>query len=100
MENLIIKPHSNNFTVYTKSNCVYCLKLKQLLKDYDINFIEVNCDEYLTENKNIFLLFIKSITNKNYNTFPMVFDKGVFIGGFTETNKYLEKEYVDFNDFF
>ena len=99
MENFI-KPNCNSFTIYSKSNCCYCEKVKELLNNHKIQFVEVNCDKYLSDSKLIFLTFIKSMANKNFNTFPMVFDKGVFIGGFIETNKHIEKEYIDFNETF
>jgi len=98
--NSYIQPSTTCYTVYTKSNCIYCFKVKQLFKDYDVKFIEVNCDEYLMENRAGFLEFIKSNSNRDYKTFPMVFNCGVFIGGYNETIRHLEKEFIEFNDFF
>ena len=45
----------------------------------------MRCDEYLLENKEKFLDFIKTKAEKEYKTFPMVFLEGKFIGGFMET---------------
>jgi glutaredoxin len=86
------------FTVFSKSNCKFCTKVKILLEDKNIEYETINCDEWLNERKDDFLNFIKLITNKEWKTFPMVFnDKGEFIGGFTETENYLNK-LLDFDN--
>jgi glutaredoxin len=87
----IPEPQANVFTVYSKSGCPNCLKVKQLLKNNSINYTVIDCDEYLLENKDTFLQFISNLIKKDYKMFPMVFDGTTFIGGFAETNKYIEK---------
>ena len=54
-------------------------------------FVEIDCDDYIIEDKEKFLLFIKERVNKEYKTFPMVFNDGNFVGGFTETQDYFNK---------
>ena len=44
------------FTIYSKSNCSYCIKVKKILVDKQISFLDINCDEYLVKNKEEFLL--------------------------------------------
>lgn len=90
-------PLEIGFTIYSKSECSYCTKVKKILLDKQIFFLDVECDKYLIEDKVGFLLFIKERANKEYKTFPMVFKDGKFIGGFTETQQWLEKESC-FND--
>ena len=51
----------------------------------------IDCDDYIIEDKENFLLFIKERVNKEYKTFPMVFNDGNFVGGFTETQDYFNK---------
>ena len=85
-------PLHNGFTVYTKKDCNYCTKVKKLLTDKKIYFIDVECDQYLIEDKEGFLFFIKEKANKEYKTFPMVFKDKKFIGGFTETQELINKE--------
>ena len=80
------KPYENGWTIYSKLNCINCVKTKKLLKEY--KFIE--CDDYLFENKNEFIDFIKNLIGYEYKTFPIVFYDKKFIGGFNETKKYLE----------
>ena len=87
----IFTPLKIGFTIYSKSNCSYCIKVKKLLLDKQIFYLDISCDEYLLENKEEFLLFIKQQANKEYKTFPIVFKDGKFIGGFTETQYYFDK---------
>lgn len=96
-------PLQNEYTIYSKHGCNYCQKVKKLLLQKNIGFSVIDCDEYLLENKNKFLDFIKEITGKEWKTFPMVFDnKQQFIGGFLETQDFLEKKEkeLEFNEDF
>ena len=86
----IPEPTNNIFTVYSKSGCANCMKVKKLLQEKQINFTVVNCDEFILEDKEAFLQFIENYAKKEYKFFPMVFDNMQFIGGFSETNQYIE----------
>ena len=88
------KPLKGQITVYSKSGCNNCSFVKRLLKDKKVLFSVIDCDEYILEEKDEFLLFIQELAGKEYKMFPMVFDDKNFIGGFNETNKYLDK-YLD-----
>jgi glutaredoxin len=57
-----------------------------------IFFLEIQTDEYLLEDKEAFLLFIQDLVKKEYRTFPMVFNNGEFIGGFTDTESFVNKQ--------
>jgi glutaredoxin len=87
----IEEPFKTGFTVYSKSGCSNCTKVKKLLSENKAFFVEINCDDYIIEDKENFLLFIKERANKEYKTFPMVFNDGNFVGGFTETQDYFNK---------
>ena len=87
----IEKPLKTGFTVYSKSGCPNCTKVKKLLAEKKVFFIVIDCDDYIIEDKENFLLFIKERVNKEYKTFPMVFNDGNFVGGFTETQDYFNK---------
>jgi glutaredoxin len=78
-------------TVFSKSGCINCIKVKQFLKEKSIKFIVIECDEFILEDKEAFLQFINSIACKECKTFPMVFDGTTFVGGYKETISYLEK---------
>ena len=83
------KPFENIYTIYSKSGCPNCKKVKTLLEENNIKFIIVDCDEYLINYKTDFLQFIKNLISKEWKTFPMVFDNTRFIGGFSDTDDYL-----------
>lgn len=83
--------HKEEYVIYTKTGCLYCDKAKELLKNEKVAF--VNCDEYLKDNKQGFLDFIKLVSGGiTQNTFPMVFHKGFLIGGYTETKTFYENQ--------
>ena len=87
----IEEPFKTGFTVYSKSGCPNCTKVKKLLIEKKVFFVEIDCDDYIIEDKEKFLFFIKERANKEYKTFPMVFNDSNFIGGFTETQDYFNK---------
>lgn len=84
-------PLKTGFTIYSKSGCPNCRKVKELLKDKNAAFSVIDCDEYLLFEKDDFLLFIENLAGKKYTTFPMVFHNEAFLGGFAETKDFVEK---------
>ena len=90
----IEEPSDKSFTVYSKTNCKYCVLVKSLLDENKIPFNEINCDNYLAEDKLYFLNFIKEKANRDFKTFPMVFCDGKFVGGFVETDRLI----MDFDE--
>jgi glutaredoxin len=90
MDTDIPEPLANEFTVYSKSGCPNCTKVKHLLKEKNLTFSVIDCDEYLLEDKTAFLQWMENLIGKEYKLFPMVFDNKKFIGGFNEVNKYVE----------
>lgn len=89
--NILNDTDVNTWIVYTKSNCVFCLKVKELLENEPIITI-INCDNWLKhkEKKEIFLDSIKDIIGYEYKTFPMVFLNKKFIGGYIETKNFFD----------
>lgn len=87
----IIKPEQKGFTVYSKSGCPNCMSVKHFIKENKLFYTEINCDEYIFENKDEFLTFIENIAGISYKTFPMVFYEEKFIGGLTHTTDYINK---------
>ena len=84
-----LKPLPNKITIYSKSGCTNCLKVKTLLKESNVSFTVIDCDEFILEDKTGFLQFIHLLVGHEYNTFPMVFLDKTFIGGFKHTEDYL-----------
>ena len=96
-------PKKGQITVYSKSGCINCTKVKTLLKDKSLAFNIIDCDEFILDNKEEFLSFIQTIIGKEHRMFPMVFDNNKFIGGYNETTKYftsLQEKLLDFDIFF
>jgi glutaredoxin len=89
-----IEPAANNYTIYTKSGCPNCSKVKKFLESESSKEkpLIVDCDEWLIEDKPAFLEFIREKAGKECKTFPMVFYNGEFIGGFDEIKTYKEKQ--------
>lgn len=92
-------PCEKGFTVYSKSGCINCTKMKNILKEKNCEYTIINCDEYLFESKEPFLKFIEKIAQVKHHTFPMVFKDGVFIGGLDNTLSYMNKV-LSFDDNF
>jgi glutaredoxin len=88
----IEKPVETGFTIYSKSGCPNCMRIKKILTEKKQTFIEINCDEYLIEDKDFFLYFIKNLAQKESKVFPMIFNSGTFIGSFNETQEFLDKQ--------
>ena len=86
-------PSENTYTIYSKSGCPYCVKAKKLIEKEGIHIID--CDEYLIEDKEAFLIFIKNCANEGtpeIKSFPIIFYKKQFIGGYAELVKFYEKQ--------
>jgi len=81
-------PTKTGFTVYSKTGCTYCDKVKLFLTDAGYEYTTIMCDDILKSNKMDFLEFIESIAGVPYNTFPMVFHNQNFVGGYNDTVKY------------
>jgi len=100
-----IVPSPTLFTVYTKRDCRYCHLLKVLLQD-TFSYSEtpcvlyVECDDYLASDRSGFLSFIQAMSNKEHRTFPMVFYKGDFVGGYMETKDFVRDNLFSFDQDF
>ena len=92
-----IEPELKGFTIYSKSGCINCLKLKKIIAEKHFFLCEINCDEYLIEEKESFLHFIENKSNKSISIFPIVFYEGIFIGGYKEAINCLYKLLVCFD---
>jgi glutaredoxin len=89
---------ANVFTIYGKSGCPNCEKVKKILKNKNATYVD--CDGYLAENKDAFLDHMEKLAGYRVTMFPIVFHGGQFVGGYMETNNYLdelEKQEIDFD---
>jgi glutaredoxin len=83
-----------SYVIYTKPNCGYCDKLKDLLQYIEPQPTWIDATKYLQnpDSKKFFLDFIRDSgkLHRHYTTFPMVFYDGIFLGGYTETSAFFE----------
>lgn len=79
----MIPPVVEGYTIYTKRDCIFCDKVKELLHDKNVFLVE--CDDL---DRELFLEFIDKLTPYCHRTFPYVFKDSVFIGGFADTERY------------
>lgn len=95
-----IEPKKLGFTIYSKSGCPNCTKVKNLIKQHNFLFNVIDSDDYIIEDKESFLTFIENIAEKSYRTFPMVFYDGKFVGGLIHTTEFIDKLLLSFEDVF
>ena len=71
--------------VFTMSGCGYCTKANKLLLEHNQHFMTYEVTKY--NQKSVYDV-IDSLTDK-YRYFPVVFNKGKFIGGYQELSNML-----------
>jgi glutaredoxin len=69
--------------VIIKNGCPACIKAKEMLKGQNAKFVEISTLD--PEYREKIIHFYAA----DWKTVPMVFHKGVFIGGSTDIEKYL-----------
>jgi glutaredoxin len=88
-------PSQRGYTIYTKKQCVYCDRAKELLQNETITLY--SCDDI--EYRDDFLIHMDTITGKIHRTFPFIFHNGVFIGGYDDTVQYYQSQLSFTSDF-
>jgi glutaredoxin len=92
------KPSKKGFTIYTKSGCPGCIKVKTLLQER--NPIIIDCDEYLFDDRPRFKEFVNKMASKEIKQFPIVFYDGAYIGAYQETYDLYNKIGIDIDELF
>lgn len=69
--------------VYTKDNCIYCVKTKDLLKNHNYEFDEYKMGDTITRDQIV-------STFPGWKTLPIIVIDGKFIGGFTDLEKWIK----------
>ena len=91
------KPSNAGFTIYSKSGCPNCILAKKLVKTQNFTFDVVDCDDYLIEDKEKFLLFMHHLAEKEITRFPMIFYEGNFLGDYNEMTRFIDM-LISFDD--
>jgi glutaredoxin len=76
-----------NFTVYTKSDCPHCYKVKQVLELTGNKFVEYTLDKDFTKDQ-FYAEFGEG------STFPQVLCNSEKLGGCTDTVKFLKEKQI------
>ena len=88
------KPTNTDYTIYSISNCKYCVMAKEHLgrasaaksPSSTASIAIINCDKFIgsCRERDNFYNFMRQYTVIPYNHFPMIFKDGKFIGGLKE----------------
>ena len=70
--------------IYTKDNCVWCTRAKNLMSDFNISYLEHDLSDE-DERKE----FYKEV-GENVSTVPQVYINGNRIGGYKELSKWVD----------
>ena len=73
-----------NFTIYSRDGCPYCVKIKEVMKLAKLSHVVYNLGEHF-DRKAFYGQFGEG------STFPQVVMNGDNLGGCTETVKYLQE---------
>jgi len=76
-----------NFVVYSKEDCPYCYKVKQVLELTDSNFVVYNLNEHFTKEE-----FYAEFGGES--TFPQVVCDDQKLGGCIDTIQFLKKRQI------
>ena len=77
-----------DITVYTKQNCVYCVKAKSLLKGLGLTFTEKKLEEFESVDS-----MIKDI-GKKVRAMPQIKIDGELVGGYNQLIEYFNNKGV------
>jgi glutaredoxin len=92
------KPKMTGYTVYSKSGCPNCVKVKKFLQNAKAEMNRIDCDEYMIERKEECLKYIEEAAEKSVRMFPVVFFEGKFIGGYQDTEYHYNRLNAFSND--
>lgn len=86
-----VEKKTNNFTIYSKSNCKYCELAKKTLTDNNLSYTEISLN-----NDNERLEFYEKYTDEEkgllINSMPQIFENNNRIGGYIDMINYLETD--------
>ena len=86
----MLKP-TEGYTIYSKSGCPNCRRAKDLLRSHGIDPFVVDCDEALLEDRDGLLEYLYGCGAKG-TSFPFVFLRGKFLGGYEDTKRHIDTD--------
>ncbi len=91
-----MKTAEKGYTVFSKSGCPNCRKVKEFLKEHGHEPCIIDCDEALLDDRASLLEYLYNCGAKG-TVFPFVFLDNNFLGGYEETRRFVEESEA-FND--
>ena len=95
-------PHqyfNKKIVIYGRYTCPYCIGILDYLKKKPTLYkktifvdIEREPSDFVSKTKLLSILASDKTFNKSHSTVPIVFDKGVFIGGSDKSQEYFDSE--------
>lgn len=73
------------FEVYSKDNCIYCTKIKELLTFHGLSYEEKSLSAGYTKED----IQARIEGDKKINTVPQVFANGAYVGGYLEVVEFI-----------
>ena len=73
------------FTIYTKNNCSWCVKAKEILKENNITYKEYNIDEDHTSKMVLKALRLKTV--------PQIWNDDLHLGGYRQLESWIGENY-------
>ncbi len=86
-----MKTAEKGYTIFSKSGCPNCRKVKELLKEKGHEPLIIDCDEALLDDRVGLLEYLFNCGAKG-TTFPFVFLDNQYLGGYEDTKRYLEQD--------
>ena len=73
------------FKVYTKNNCNWCVRAKELLKKNNIEFTEINIEESFEDK-----MVLKAL---RLRTVPQIWNDDLHLGGYLQLESWIGENY-------
>lgn len=87
-------PLEYGVTIYSKEHCKFCTDAKKVAEDNNISPKVVDCESFLhdPEIKTAFKEFIQPLMGAELKSFPIIFNNGTYVGGYTAFSMMFVKE--------
>lgn len=74
-----------NIEIYSKNDCIYCTKIKDLLAFHNVKYTEKSLSQGFTKEE----IQERVGELKKINTVPQIFVNGEYLGGYLETVEFI-----------
>ena len=73
------------FKIYTKNNCGWCIRAKELLKENNIEYTEINIEESFEDK-----MVLKAL---RLRTVPQIWNDDLHLGGYRQLESWIGENY-------